>query len=126
MNQPFITQYWRFSLIICLITFLSFFYYIQTLWTYKIHSLSYVKSLRETSMICFKKSTNIISWSLISFINSNSSFFNFQWIQHVCNSIQKLRRSCNFLNKFIKLLFIRSRYNVPSFHSSFMIVVNWI
>lgn len=124
MHQPLQAQHAWLFLISFRVSLFCLLNCLQTLGTNKINCLPNIKTLREPCMVGFEKSADIISRSLVSFINFNSSLFYFQWIKHECNSIKKFRMACFLFDKRIKFLFVGCWNHIPCFDLTFVTIVD--
>ena len=81
-------------------------------------------------MVGLKKSADKVSWSLVGFVNRNSLLYQLKWVHHECDSVQKSLfmspRTILILHIGIEGLLVRTWNYIPSFYSSFVIIVERI
>lgn len=92
----------------------------------KIDGFTNVELLRKAAVISFDKCADILLGTLIGFKHFYPILYDFNRVNHISYFVDGLFAADFLLDKIIEFLFLGVRHEIPSFASSFVIIINRI
>jgi hypothetical protein len=126
INQPIIADNFCFPLLSEKIIVHRFLNGSETERRSKVHSFSNVEAVREPCVIGFEECANVVTLSLMCFVNGNSNANELERVEHEGDAVEQVGSARSVTDVLIELLFELLRNDVPRFCIPFMIVIDGV